>query len=186
MLALDQLFTFSALIGGILFLVQLILMFLGGHADVDTDVDLNLDGDVGHATADVSFKVLSLQGITAFVMMFGLVGWAMRRESHAEALPALAAAVVAGSVSVWIISKLFAFFNRLQSTGTLNIQQAVGATGQVYLTVSPGKPGKVTVTVGTRSLTLEAITEKNEVLETGTPVRVVRVISDTSVSVERS
>jgi hypothetical protein len=54
------------------------------------------------------------------------------------------------------------------------------------LSIGPDKPGKVTITVGRRSLTLEAISESNETLTTGTSIRVVRVISDTTVSVERN
>jgi hypothetical protein len=66
------------------------------------------------------------------------------------------------------------------------MQAAMGATGQVYLGIGPDKAGKVTITVGKRSLTLDGICETGATLPTGTPVRVVRVISDTTVSVERN
>jgi hypothetical protein len=184
---LDRFFFFSALGGGALFVIQLILLFLGGSADVDLDLDTDLSsGDVGHAGADASFKVLSLQGITTFVMMFGLVGMAMRNDEQAGPGLSLAVAAAAGAASTWVIGRIFVFFNRLQSTGTLDMKSAVGATGQVYLSVGPNRPGKVNITVGQRLLTLEAITEKDELLETGTPIKVIRVISDTTVSVERN
>lgn len=141
---------------------------------------------MGHAAADASFKVLSLQGITTFVMMFGLVGMAMRNDEHAGPTLALLVAVSAASLATWFIGRIFMFFTGLQSTGTLNMKTAEGAIGQVYLTIGPEKPGKVTITVGKRSLTLEAISESNETLTTGTPVKVVRVISDTTVCVERN
>lgn len=180
---LDQLFFFSALGGGTLFVIQLALLFLGGGVDVDTD----LGGDVGHHSgADASFKVLSLQGITTFVMMFGLVGMAMRNEEHAGTAAALLVALGAASASTWFIGRIFVFFTRLQSTGTLNMKTALGATGQVYLTIGPDKPGKVTITVGKRAVHLEGISESNQTLTTGTPIKVVRVISDTTVSVERN
>jgi hypothetical protein len=171
----------------VLFVVQLILLFLGGSVDVDLDADADLShGDVGHAGADASFKVLSLQGITTFVMMFGLVGIAMRNDEQAGPTLSLAVAGAAGALSTWVIGRIFLFFTKLQSTGTLNMKSAVGATGQVYLTVGPDKPGKVNITVGKRLLTLEAITEGKELLETGAPIKVARVISDTTVSVERN
>jgi hypothetical protein len=72
---LDQLFFYSALGGGALFVIQLVLLFVGGGLDLDADFS---DADFGHHGADVSFKVLSLQGISAFVMMFGLTGMPMR------------------------------------------------------------------------------------------------------------
>lgn len=184
---LDQLFFFSALGGGTLFVIQLVLLFVGGGVDVDLDLDADLSGgDMGHAAADASFKVLSLQGITSFVMMFGLVGMAMRNDEQAAPTIALGVALAAGVVSTWIIGRIFVFFTQLQSTGTLDMNRSLGAIGQVYLGIAPGKPGKVTLTVGKRSLTLEAISDSQETLPTGTPIKVVRVISDTTVCVERN
>ncbi len=184
---LDQFFFYASVGGGTLFIIQLILLFIGGGVDVDIDLDTDLDGgDMGHAGADASFKVLSLQGITTFVMMFGLTGMAMRNDEQASPTIALFVAVAVGAFSTWVIGRIFLFFTRLQSTGTLNMKTAQGATGQVYLSIQEDKPGKVTVTVGNRSLTLDAICESGQSLSTGTPIKVVRVISDTTVSVERN
>jgi len=187
-MGIDQLFFYSAVGGGALFVIQLILLFMGGTTDVDIDLDADVDigGDVGHAAADASFKVLSLQGITAFIMMFGLVGWAMRADSKAGPMASLAVAVAAGAASTWLIGKIFTTFHRLQSSGTLNMKGALGASGQIYLTVEPDKPGKVNITVGNRLLTMEAITEGDDILKTGTPIIVSRVISDTTVCVEKN
>lgn len=190
-IALDRLFFFSALGGGVLFVIQLILLFLGGGGDMDLETDVDINTDASHPGADLSFKVLSLQGITAFVMMFGLVGWAMRSDSDAGPLVSLAAASIAGGASTWVIGKIFSSFRKLQSSGTLDLRHAVGATGQVYLTVRADKPGKVNITVRGRLLTMDAVLEATgsneaESLETGTPIKVVRVISDTTVSVEKN
>jgi hypothetical protein len=184
-LALDRLFFFAALGGGALFVIQLVLLFVGTSADVDIDADLPDGGDMGHAGADASFKVLSLQGITSFVMMFGLVGWAMRNDSLFDPLPSLAGAFVAGGASTWVMGRIFRSFQKLQSSGTFDIKKAEGAKGVVYLNVAPDKPGKVNVTVGNRLLTFEAITEGKIVLETGTAIVIKRIISDTTVCVEK-
>ena len=77
--SLQWVFALSAMVGGLLFFIQLILMFLtGGGDDV---MDLEDGADVDHADADTSFKLLSFQGMTAFFMMFGLVGLAMNLGS---------------------------------------------------------------------------------------------------------
>ena len=193
--SIDKLFMIAAFVGGALFAVQLLLMFIGGigsdagggiGSDAGADTGALGGGNVVHDPTNLSFKALSLQGITAFVMMFGLVGWAMRADSKASPALSLVVALAVGSVSIWVISKLFEFFNRLQSDGTIDMKRAVGAGGEVYLTVAPGKPGMVSITVGSRALTLEAVTEGQETLATGTPIRVLRVISDTRVVVVRS
>jgi hypothetical protein len=110
----------------------------------------------------------------------------MRNEEQAGTAVALVVALGAAAASTWFIGRIFVFFTRLQSTGTMDIKTALGAIGQVYLTIGPDKPGKVTITVGKRSLSLEGISESNQTLTTGTPIKVVRVISDTTVSVERN
>jgi len=185
MFSLDTLFMVTAVGGGALFLVQLLLQFLGGS--MGADVDLDLDGaSHGHVAADAGFKVLSLQGLTAFFMMVGLVGWALRRDSHASATLSLVAALAAGLSSSWIIGRIFHYFARMQSSGTLDMRKAQGAQGTVYLGIAADKPGKVSITVGTRLLTLDAVTmEGGEPLSTGTPIRVVRVIDDNTVMVEK-
>lgn len=184
-MSLDQLFFYSSLVGGTLFLIQLVLLFVGGGTGVDLDADMGA-GDTGHVAADASFKVLSLQGITTFVMMFGLVGMAMRIDEQASPVASLTVAVAAGAGSTWAIGRIFFYFTRLQSTGNLDMKKALGAFGQVYLTVGPDKTGKVTITVGNRSLTLDAIAEKGETIPTGTSIRVTQVISDTTVAVEKA
>jgi membrane protein implicated in regulation of membrane protease activity len=179
--SLDRLFLVSAILGGCLFLVQLILQFVGaGAADGTGDVDVADD-----ASSDVAFKVLSLQGLSAFFMMFGLVGMALRNETGVGPTLSLIGATAAGAATTLIIRELFRIFMRMQSSGTLRIRDAVGATGTVYLNIEPGKPGKVNVVVGTRALIRDAIPEGRETLPTGTPIRVVRVLDDGLLMVTR-
>ena len=123
--AMDKVFLICALVGGLLFLVRVVMMFLGGDAgdgEVDVHVDTAaVDADVhvdGHdvADSDSAFKLLSLQGITAFLMMFGLVGLAMSRGSGLHQLVALGGGLAAGLASVWVVDRLFRAFGRLQKS----------------------------------------------------------------------
>lgn len=191
-MSLDTLFVLCAIGGGALFAVQLIMQmvgFAGANVDLDLDPDLHV-GD-GHPSADWSFKVLSLQGLTAFLLMFGLLGLAtlrsQERVSFAHSLTATAVGLVGGAATTWLIAKLFRLASGLQSSGTLDFRRAVNATGTVYLTIRKDKPGKITAVVGGRSLTLDArLADGDETpLETGTPVIVVRVHPDESVEVKR-
>ena len=187
---LELLFACCAVFGTVLFAIRLIMMFIGGiddaHSadahdmgDMDTgtgDVDgadMDHTGDVHDS--DISFKLLSLQGITAFFMMFGLVGWAVIRQSPENALIPIAAGTVAGLLTVWVMKKIFQFATSLQSSGTMNLNNAIGQEGTVYLTIHPGESGKVQVSVQDRLSVLEAVAESNEEIKTGEPIRVVRI-----------
>lgn len=192
---LELVFVVCAAFGGALFIVRLILMFIGASdsdapdgMDVDgVDVDgIDIDsahgfdvhdGDVVH-DSDVSFKLLSLQGITAFFMMFGLVGWAMIRQGDFPPIVPIAAGTVAGLATVWIMKQIFKWATSLQSSGTMDLKNAVGQEGTVYLTIRPGDIGKVQVNVQNRLSVLNAITEGTEEIKTGADVRVVKVKAD--------
>lgn len=166
---LDHIFMGCAGFGGALFLVQMVLQFLGHDS---SDGGISTDHDVS-GTADVSFKLLSFQGLTAFFMMFGLVGLAMHRQSGAA--PALSAGVgaAAGLLAVWVIGRLFSGLKKLQSSGTMDVRNAVGQEGEVYLTIPPGGTGQVRVRVQNQLRTMDAATSGGEPIKTGARVRVV-------------
>ena len=187
---LELLFVLCAAFGTILFVVRLVLMFIGGGHEGGGDVDAGgLDGADGHdfshhdfSESDLSFKVLSLQGITAFFMMFGLVGWALVRQGNVPAILSIVGGMLAGFSTVWIMKKIFQLAGSLQSSGTLDLQNAIGQEGLVYLTIHPGQIGKVQVVVQGRLSVLNAIAEdKTEEIKTGQRVWVVRVSADTLV-----
>jgi len=176
---LHDFFLYSALAGGALFLVQLVLSTMGGG-----DADLDMGGQ-HHTSADMAFKVLSLQGLTAFFAMFGLVGLALFHESKAGAAISVLGGLTGGALTTWLISMIFHAAKGLEVSGTVDLERAVGLTGTVYLGITSDKPGKLTINVHGRSLTLDAVTE-GEPLPTGIEVRVTRVLGDGSVAVERA
>ncbi len=190
---LELLFACCAVFGTTLFVIRLVMMFIGmggegtdsadvGHADAgDMDAGhmdaggMEADQGSGFHDSDLSFKALSLQGITAFFMMFGLVGWAVLRQGDYAAWIPILCGAAAGLATVWVMKKIFQFAGSLQSSGTMNLAHAVGQEGTVYLTIHPGKSGKVQVTFQDRLSVLEAVTEGGEEIKTGQSVRVVRV-----------
>ena len=83
----------SALIRGILFVFRAALFFIAGDVD-DLDGIVDGDADISHGETDLSFKLLSLQGLTAFFMMFGLTGLALVSGGIATPITILGGAVV--------------------------------------------------------------------------------------------
>lgn len=190
---LELLFALCAIAGGTLFIFRLILMFMGHVGDTDVDGHVDFDGmhdvggvdvDGGHdfaghdaSDSDVSFKLLSLQGITAFLMMFGLVGWAMMSQGDYHPMIPIIAGTAAGLATFWVMGKIFQFAISMQSSGTLKLQNAVGQEGSVYLTIKPNESGKVQVAVQNRMMILDAVAEGSQEIKTGQAVRVVKVVA---------
>ena len=137
---------------------------VGGVDGVDGDTDLDPSG---------SLKLLSLHGLTSFLMMFGLVGFAMYHHNNLGVAASLGGGTVAGLLSFWIISQLFRFIYGLQSSGTLRHKDFLGAEGVVYLTIRENEPGSVTLTVNGRQIEVSAASRDGSAIPTGTRVKVV-------------
>ncbi len=209
---LETLFLVCAIIGGVLFVVRLALQFIGGGSgghdvggisdvgDVDVggadvhgidihgaDVhgDFGADGDFDVHDTYLSFKILSFQGLTAFFMMFGLVGLAMIRETDQGPTAAVIAAAVAGFGTVWIIGLIFRKAGSLQASGNINVRNAIGQQGEVYLTIPSSGTGKAKVTVQERLRIYDAVSTGSEKISTGQRVRVVDVTPQDVLVVER-
>lgn len=185
----------STIIGGSLFLFRLVSFFIAGDfgdhefeldTDFDADFDMDVDSDGHHGEHDLggSLKLLSLQTLTAFFMMFGLTGLALLKSGVAELLTILGGAA-AGTFTMWVIAKIFQLMLNLQSDGTLRIVNAIGQEGSVYLTIPKGGSGQVRVSVQGALKIFDAVSEKNEKIPTGGRVRVSNVINENTLVVNK-
>ena len=193
---LETVFLGSAVIGGTLFILRMLTMVVGGldfgDSDIPTDFDGALDGgldadlgadfhgDVGeidHPSADFSFKFLSLQGLTAFFMMFGLVGLALLR-ANLWPLVAIGGGMIAGLFTVWVIGMIFTLMGKLQSSGTLQIKNAIGQQGSVYLTIPATGSGQVQIAVQGSLRIFDAVSGEKKKISTGETVKVTNVIDN--------
>jgi hypothetical protein len=179
----------ATIIGGTLFILRLIMMFMGGSMgenSFDSPMDtthLEISGD--HPDADISFNLLSIQGLTSFFMMFGLVGLAMLKAD----LPVLLTVVggmVAGLITVAITGLIFSQMKRLQTEGTINIQNTIGTDGSVYLTIPQNGTGQVQIIVQGSLKIFDAISNSKNVIATGEKIHVVAVASGNTLVVEKT
>jgi hypothetical protein len=174
---LGDVYLICAVVGGTLLVVQTILMAIGGHHDGEMAHDgvdaTQADGGVGH---DLGMrKWLSIKAVVAALTFFGLGGLAAQKAGLTPYV-GLAISLAAGAAAVFVVASLMAGLSRLQSKGNLDLRNAVGAVGKVYLRVPAGRGGvgKVTLEVQGRFVEVEAITAGPEI-PTGSPIRVVAV-----------
>jgi membrane protein implicated in regulation of membrane protease activity len=159
--------------------------------DADIDVDADVDADAGElsaepGTSDISFRLITFQGITGFFVMFGLVGFALLRQSKVGEETAIAGAILAGFVTLLAIGKLFSLMKSMQSSGTINVRNAIGQEGTVYLTIPAEGTGKVQVRVQDRLREFEAVSENKQEIKTGEQIKVLRVVSGNTLIVRKA
>lgn len=170
---LEYFFLGCAVFGGGMVLFKLFAQFIGGDGIDDAG------GDSGHSDSDAGFTLLSIFGFSSFLMMFGLVGLALSRQSEAGAALSMAGAVAAGIFSTWLIRKLFRLAIRLQSSGTLDITDAVGCSGIVYLRIPAQGAGRVSLKFHNHLREYDAASADGMEIATGTPVKVIKVTGAT-------
>jgi hypothetical protein len=180
-------YKYLAIVGGVLVGIQVVLQLLGLGGDHDIDADHgDLHGEAGaEGHGNLFFGVLSFKALSAFAGVYGLVGLVVW-DKGLGGVARVATAAGAGVASMFVVAWLMRGLARLQASGTVNVRNAVGATGTVYLRIparGEGR-GKVTVEVQGRSMELPAVTD-GDTLETGTQVTVEAVEGDDLLKVAR-
>jgi len=171
---MESIYFYCSVVGGAVLVIQTILLLIGLDGG-DTDTDFGApEADVDADGSDAFFKILSIKTLTAFVTFFGLGGMAAGQAGAQPAI-ALLVAIGAGSVALYLVASLMSGLAKLQAKGNVEIENAVGTTGTVYLKIPAEHhgAGKVTLEIQGRSLQVKAVTGGPE-LPTGSAVTVVR------------
>lgn len=175
-----QIFASIAIPATAIMLVQAILMLIGVGLDVDVDGDGIPDAGLDHD----GLGLISIRGIVAFFSVGGWSGFV----ADAGGLPIVISALIAltaGLLALIGIALLFKSFYKLQGSGNLNIENAVGKTGTVYLPIPPSGQGhgKINLLLQDRLTELDAVNEGDHVLATGESVLVLSVANAQTVVV---
>lgn len=182
----------------IVMVVQTVLSVLGGFesgAGVDftdtsafdggADLGELADGDIGgHDVlidggnpADFSIaSMFTVQGVVTFLMV---MGWVSIVSISSGANPAVAMLIGCGLglLTMYLVARLMFASRRLTENGTVDIHNAIGENGTVYIPVPPkGKgEGKINLYLQGRYVEVNCISAEDEMIPTGTEVRVTDV-----------
>src|SRR5690554_600496 len=178
----EQTYWIIAIIGSLILGIILVMTFVGGDMDSDMAADATVfeadDGGVG-------FQFFTFKNLVAFFTIFGWTGVVASGYGLSNTTT-LTISIIAGLLMMVATSSLFYFMSRLAQDSTLKIKNAIGTVGEVYLPIGPNrsKMGKVQVSVQGALRELEALTDENKTLPTGTVVKVIDIVSAELVLVE--
>jgi hypothetical protein len=170
-----------AITSTIILFIQSLLTILGLD-DGDGAFDSNFLDDFG----DADFQFFSVRSIVAFFTLFGWTG-ALLSDGQMHAIFVLLLSTLAGLIGMAIVAYLFYSMSKLQHSGTLNYQNALGQLAEVYLPIPAlrASKGKIVLTIQNRLIEADAITDEESNLETGTVVKVVGIFNDTVLLVKK-
>lgn len=172
-------------------IIQIVLTLIGlgsgdGDVDIDTDgdfdADVDADGDFDADSAsdadgmDSGLKIFSIRGMIAFFAIFGWTGLTMLSSGAANWLSILVA-FAAGVAAMLVIAYTFKLFGKLQSDGTIDIKNALGKSGTVYITVPAHRKekGKVNILLQGTYSELDAVTDEDESITFGREIVVIGI-----------
>ncbi|MCY6372136.1 NfeD family protein [Clostridium ganghwense] len=136
--------------------------------DIDADIDMNLN-------PNVPLKLVTLRNIIIFFTIFSWTGIMGVRHGYSKMLT-IALGIILGTIVIVILSSVYKLIFKLTESGNMNLKNAIGATGEVYLTIPDnGKEGgKVHVIFQSSLREVPAITY-GEKLKTGTKIKVIGI-----------
>jgi hypothetical protein len=155
-----------------LFVGQMIMSLITGDSDHTVDVDVESDHGIG-------FQFLTLKNMTGFFTIFGWTGIAGTNVGWSSGFT-LTIATISGLGMVGIMVTVIYMMTKLNASGTMKIAEAIGKSGEVYLTI-PAKrnnTGKIQLVVGGLLRTLDAMTDDEEGIPTGKQAKVSAVLDN--------
>jgi hypothetical protein len=184
-----QFFYGMAAFFSVFFLWQMIGAFMGLDGD-----SMDMGADVTDVPADMdfedvmesseAFKVLSLRSIITFFTLFSW-GGALYMSDGVPTGKAMGIASIWGLVGMFAIAGIFYFMGKMSETGTKDVTTAKGRIATVYLDIPANGFGEIKIAVSGAVEHIKAKSVNGEALPAGTQVRVVQVVSQTLVGVEK-
>ena len=184
-----QIMACSAIPMTVVMMLQLILMIIGVGFGSDTDSDLD-DGAIdscaetsppesGSYKSPSTLRIFTIRGIVAF---FALGGWAGLAALAAGLHPiwAIQISLFVGVCALLLAAIIIRLALRMQTSGNLNLRNAISQTADVYIRIPSGRSdkGKVTMLLQERFVELDAVTDCEADIMPETKVKIVAVTND--------
>lgn len=198
--AFEKLFWIVAFPSSIIFVIQAIMTLLGienghdievhgldmSHGIHDLPHDHNLYGDENPSEIlDVKFKFFTMRSIIVFFTVFSWAGIASVRHGINHLISVLIS-IILGFIMMAVVSFMYYFIQKFTEEGTMDINNAIGKEGEVYLTI-PGRgqgEGKIQIVIQGALRTMDAVTYGEE-LTTGEKIIVIKIVDNQLLLVEK-
>ena len=175
----QQIYWGIALIGSLIFIITIIITFIGGDSgDFDTDTEIEADTGIG-------FQFITFKNLISFFTLFGWSGIACIDAQYSKP-NTIIISIICGLIMMFIMAAMFYYMRKLNHSGTLDFKNAVGAIGEVYLTIGAKRSsiGKAHVRIQGALRELEALTDSETDLKSGAIISVKNVTKNGILIVE--
>lgn len=193
MTTIEQIYWVIAIPSTLIFLIYMVMTFIGGDLDADTDLDVDIDtdgdvdGDFDGGDPGIPYQFITLKNLLGFLTIFAWTGLACIHGGYGW-LTVVISSTIAGLLMMLIMATIFYLMGKLTESGNVNLKKAKGGIGEVYLTIKGERKGmgKVQLKIEGTFRTMDAITDEKEDLLTGSLVDVIKVTNNNILIVKSS
>lgn len=161
-----------ALASSVALAIQMIFLLIGFAGGSIGDVDGFGPGEVDDASVGSELGLFTIKGLLAFFAIGGWVGLGMNMAAIHKALVLIVAAIC-GFAGLVGVGYLYRVLYKLQSSGNIDTENAVGKIAEVYLTIPAKGVGKITLNIQERFMDINARSTVNRDIKTGERVKVI-------------
>ena len=174
----EKVFYGIAIVSSLVMSIQLVLTLIGGAFDAP-------DGDFEIEGSDGDLGVLSVRTICAFFVGFGWAGITALEYYPEDTLIATGAGFTVGCVFLFGVLWTMRGLHSLKADGTVDIKNAIGHVGNVYLPIPPNREGtgQVQVMVQGRERVVIALTDSETAFGNQIRVKVLEKIDEHTILV---
>ncbi|MFP6583950.1 MAG: hypothetical protein VCD00_15535 [Candidatus Hydrogenedentota bacterium] len=185
-------FQICTVFGSVIMILQILMTMLGMDGEAEDIGDVGDDLEMGdeyidtHNVSTQFFGIISFRSVIAALAFFG-IGGLIGDSAGFPTIITLSFAIGMGFVVMVLVGWIMQTMMKLKSDGTVNIKNAIGTVGTVYLTIPAAKSGagKVTLSIQNRTMEYEAVTQDEESIATGARVEVCDIVDVHTIEVKR-
>ena len=183
----EKVYWIIAIPSTVLLMVQVAMTLMGSDAnDMDTDIDGDIDGGDGDMDGGAGWQFFTYKNVLGFFTLFGWTGLGFLQMGLGLFIVGIFS-VIAGITMMVVMAALFYYISKLNQSGTMIIEHAIGHTGEVYLRIPPSREGhgKVQVEFQGNLQEMDAITDDEKELPTGSLAQVLEIVNNQILLVTR-
>jgi len=165
-------FWYVAIPTTIIFLIQTIITFMG----VDSSDGLNADFDSDFNDGDTTFQLFSLRNLINFLLGFSWTGISFYNTINNPIL-LITVSVIVGFLFVFLFFIIIKQVQKLEEDNSFKLENTLNKSAEVYLTIPEKKTGKgkISISINGTFHELDAVTEHDEKINSGSIVKVEKI-----------
>ncbi len=183
---IEHFFWIMAIFSSAVFVIVFVVNLLGFDADSDFDMDTHVDVHTDAHADSGGTQLFSIKAITSFLTFFSWTGVLLTGEGRSlwEIIPY---SFISGLIAMTLVIFLLKKFSDLTESGNADPLDLIFEKGDVYLPIPGDQKGKgrVLITLNRSLREMNAVTQDKEEIHTGDKIRVLEILPENVLLVEK-